>query len=178
MNEELASQLEPLHTDAFGWAVHCCGGDPHRAEDVLQTAYVKVLQGLAMYEARSAIKTWWFGLIRLTALEELRRQRYRESLLGRLLATISPGEETASLSQCPRGAIEADERTRAVRAQLASLPGRQAEVLHLVFYQDLSVVEAAAVMKVSVGSARQHYDRAKARMRELITTSNELSCHE
>lgn len=163
MEPELAANLEQLHPDAFGWAVHCCGGDAGRVEDVLQNAYLKLAAEKARFDGRSAFKTWWFGVIRLTAHEELRRVRFRESLVGKLLAQF-----TEEAHPPPSRRLELDEQARALREALRKLPARQAEVLHLAFYQDLSLSEAAQVMRVSLGSARTHYDRGKARLRELI----------
>jgi RNA polymerase sigma factor (sigma-70 family) len=167
MDKELATNLETLHPDAFGWALHCCGGEVSRAEDVLQNAYLKVAQERVSFEGRATFKTWWFGVIRFTAHEEHRRVRFRESLLGRLFSTF-----TEDTHPPPSRNLEFNERNAELRAALAQLPARQAEVLHLVFYQDLTLAEAAAVMRVTVGSTRQHYERGKARMRELL--KNEL----
>lgn len=166
MDDELTQSLEPLHRDACGWARHCCEGSLVDPGDVLQIAYLKVMQGKARPRGGGSLKTWWFGVIRLTAKEEQRRRRFRESLAGRLLR-FAPAkvDEPGTSSR-----LELDESARELKAALSQLPARQSEILHLVFYQDLSISEAAGVMGISLGSARTHYERAKARLRDLLST--------
>jgi RNA polymerase sigma-70 factor (ECF subfamily) len=169
MERELADQLESLHPDAFGWALHCCAGDQSRAEDVLQNAYLKIAIGRTRHSGLSSFKTWWFGVIRYTAQEEFRRLRYRESLLGKLILQL----HADPYDPCPSPVrqVELDEQSQHLRSCLAVLPARQAEVLHLVFYQDLTLNEASVIMNISLGSVRQHYERGKSRLRSLLTPS-------
>lgn len=164
MSSELAHSLEPLHRDAFGWARHCCGSGPLDPGDILQIAYLKVIDGRARPRDPACLRTWWFGVIRNTAREEARRRRFQESLAGRLLRLAPAREdEPGTISR-----IELDESARELKAALSQLPPRQSEILHLVFYQDLTISGAAAVMGISLGSARTHYERAKTRLRELL----------
>lgn len=172
MERAIADQLEALHADAFGWALHCCGGDHARAEDVLQNAYLKLAQERLQFDGNSSFKTWWFGVVRFTAHEEFRRQRYRESLLGKLLRQLTGDLQDPRPS--PARKLELDERGAELRHCLAQLPVRQAEVLHLVFYQDMTLREAAEIMRVGIGSARQHYERGKARLRTLLLPSSTI----
>lgn len=167
MNDELAGQLAALHADAFGWSLHCCAGDRSRAEEVLQIAYLKAADGRARPGGLSSLKTWWFGVIRFTAREEWRRHRFRQTLLGRLWQQAL-GEGSSDPAPSPIRRMEYGERAQALRRCLALLPARQAEVLHLVFYQDLTLSQAAGIMGVSVGAVRQHYERGKARLRLLL----------
>jgi RNA polymerase sigma factor (sigma-70 family) len=60
------------------------------------------------------------------------------------------------------------ETADALQEALRQLSRRQQEILHLVFYQEMSVQEAAAVLGMPVGTARTHYERGKARLRRLL----------
>jgi RNA polymerase sigma-70 factor (ECF subfamily) len=172
MNEsEVRDQLEKCHPSCYGWALSCSSRDPLEAEDVLQTAYLKVLQGVARYDGRSAFKTWLFAVIRRTAADERRRHWLR-----RLRLAGYKRERELSFQPAERGArLEESEMLTVFQKALARLPRRQREVLHLVFYQDLSLQEAAGVMGVTVGSARAHYERGKAHLREWLKQSEQFN---
>ena len=163
--DELELQLEELHAASFGWACSCCGWNEADAEDVLQTAYMKVISGRARFHGQSAFKTWLFGVLRHTASELARSVRSAERKATRLAV-----EARGSVKEVerPDESVELAERNRLLRSSLAKLPGRQREVLDLVFYQDLTLREAAEVMEVSIGSARVHYDRGKKKLRALL----------
>src|SRR6266702_1393593 len=68
----------------------------------------------------------------------------------------------------PGSIADASETGEQLRAALQKLSARQRELLHLVFYQDVTIEEAATVLGISVGSARTHYHRGKARLRRLL----------
>jgi RNA polymerase sigma-70 factor (ECF subfamily) len=160
-SKALQSELEQLHAASFGWALACCGQRREEAEDVLQTAYIKVLEGKAKFAGRSSFRTWLFGVIRHTALEQRRRRWVREMLLERWFLSRPSSSSGQTVSDVP-----AD--NQALRDALVRLPERQQQLLHLVFYQEMTVEEAGAVMGVSIGTARTHFDRGKRRLRQIL----------
>lgn len=161
---EIEPELERYHAAAFGWALACCAWDPATAEDVLQTAYLAILTGRARFAGRSAFRTWLFAVIRNTAAGERRRRAVRRVLP---LSALDGRRERQAADAETR--LVASEEVARLRAALARLPRRQRELLHLVFYQELSIAEAAEVLGIAVGTARTHYERGKARMRELLS---------
>jgi RNA polymerase sigma-70 factor (ECF subfamily) len=160
---ELVKEIERLHESAFGWARACCGGRSDEAEDVLQTTYLKILDGRAVFEGRATLRTWLFGVIRRTAAEHRRRRFARTLTLAQRTESRGGPAPTA-----PDARWDEVERADALRRATGRLSPRQREVLHLVFYEDLTVEQAAGVMGVSVGSARAHYHRGKERLRTLL----------
>jgi RNA polymerase sigma-70 factor (ECF subfamily) len=157
---ELRSQLEQLHAASFGWALSCCRQNHAEAEEVLQTVYLKILQGKARYDGHSKLQTWLFAVIRNTAISERRKAVLRS------VGSVTPVQRKSTVA--PEIELERSDMQRRFQEALQRLPARQRETLHLVFYQELSLSEAAQVMSISVGSARQHYERGKKRLRELL----------
>ena len=161
----LEGELESLHGESWGWALSCCAGDRDLAEDVLQTAYLRIVSGRARFKGESSFKTWVFGVIRMIARSEKRK--------AWLWSSRHQGSDAAL--DVPDSARRADsdvedaERAERLARALARLSDRQREVLQLAFYHDLTIEDAARVMEVTVGSARTHYDRGKKALARLLT---------
>ena len=158
---ELKAELEKLHHASFGWALNCCRYHGIEAEEVLQTVYLKILQGKAVYRGESKLRTWLFAVIRKTAVSERRRRVLRSLIANNSNTHDQPGSQ-------PELEFERSEMQQRFQQALARLPARQRETLHLVFYQDLSLSEAAEVMNISIGSVRRHYERGKKQLRETL----------
>ena len=150
----LEREIERLHEASFAWALSLCRWDRQEAEDVLQTTYLKVIDGRARFDGRASVKTWLFAVIRKTAADARRRSIVRRLLWAEPEAPAPTGERTTDQARA--------------RAALSQLAPRQREVLDLVFFHDLTIEEASKVMRVSLGSARVHYERGKARLREIL----------
>ncbi len=166
----IRAQLEELHLSAYSWALHCCGRDRGAAEEVLQSVYLKVLEGRAVFDGKSSFKTWVFAVIRNTSSEE-RRRRWLRNFRFRFMEN---SEDHASGDSADGSVQESEERALFLRA-LSRLPRRQQEVLHLVFYQDFTIEDAARAMGISIGSVRTHYDRGKKRFRVELESMEEFN---
>ena len=153
-------ELEEHHKDAYGWALNCCDRRREDAEDVLQTVYLKVLGGKARFNGNSSFRTWLFALIRNTAAD--RRRSWFRRLLGEQKMAPSP------ITPSPDQSALATQRAALIETALQRLTARQRESLHLVFYQGMTLEQATEVMGISIGSARTHYERGKAKLRQSL----------
>lgn len=153
---QLEQVIRELHTEAYLWARQCCHFQDWLAKDVLQQVYLKILEGKANYHEKSSLKTWLFSVIRYTAFENTKKQ-----------IRLYPLEEWSELET-----VEEDDSTTNPEKLIMQLPEKQREVLLLVFYHGLTLEKSAEVMKIQVGTARTHYDRAKKNLKTLILKKN------
>ncbi len=150
--------LEALHSQLYGWALSRCDFDHATAEDLMQQTYVELLSGNARFDNRSSLKTFVFSVI-----QNLAKSRYRR-LATRLRLVRSYPQDIAGDQVVENEPAIDDSVWRTVKA----LPARQRDIIELVFCRDLTIEEASAVMGITVGTGRQHYDRAKKALRNRL----------
>ncbi len=170
MNQDAIERtLESFHPASFGWALACCRGNDEEAQEVLQASYLKVVDGRAKFRGESSLRTWFFGVVKRTAQE---RRRFRAV---RRMAQLDwfRGIAAAAPEPTPERLSEDAERRQQLQTLLSRLSRRQREVLHLVFYQELSIEQAGKVLGLSVGTARTHYERGKRELRKLLSGAGE-----
>ncbi len=159
--EELERQIAALHPASFAWALACTRWNAIEAEEVLQSVYLSILEGQARFDGRSSFKTWLFAVVRNVAARVQRRRWLEERAPWRMLLGNAPAPQALD-------ALASREQGARVRRALGTLPGRQREVLDLVFFHEMTLEEAARILGVSTGTARTHYHRGKLRLLELL----------
>jgi RNA polymerase sigma-70 factor, ECF subfamily len=130
---------------------------PHLAEDVLQETMMAVWRGAKNFQGRSKALTWILGIARNQAHQVLRKEA-----AGRRLPEDDPTAETRD----PTGTLHRDLR---VRDALDALSPEHREVMHLVFYEHLTVRETASVLKIPEGTVKSRMHHARHVLAEELT---------
>jgi RNA polymerase sigma factor (sigma-70 family) len=136
--------------------------DRAAAEDVTAQAFERAYRKRRSYRAgRGTMEAWLFGIARNAALDELRRRRRRAGLEGQHEDTGAPSlEDHAELAL----------RRETVRAALASLDGRERDLIALKFAGGLSNAEIGRILGMSESAAGTRLHRTITKLRE--------ACHE
>lgn len=129
-------------------AIAVCG-DPHQAEDLLQTALAKLYVAWPRIHTEGREEAYCRQIIVRSHIDETRRPHRRER------AGLDGHEEAA-----PSGASYED-RSELFDA-LQALPTMQRKVVVLRHWLGLSVRETAAELEITEGTVKSHSSRAMA----------------
>ena len=138
-------------------------GDRMEAEDVAQEAFVRIWKQAPHWkEGEARFDTWIHRVALNLCYDRLRRQR--EDPVAELPDEVDP-------QALPDIQLEARVRDERVRTALAALPVRQREALVLNYYQELSNIEAAALMGITVDALESLLARARRNLRAQLAGS-------
>ena len=132
--------------------------DRASAEDVTAQAFERAYRKRSSYRARrGSHEAWLFGIARNAALDELRRRKRRARLESDPVDDVSPNADDQ---------LELSLRREAVRAALASLDGRERDLLALKFAGGLSNAEISRVLGLSETAAGTRLHRTLTKLRK------------
>jgi len=120
------------------------------AEDLLQESFIKARRYLNRYDHKYRFSTWLYTLSNQLILSHFRRRKMESMPVD--LPFSGPG---------PAELAEADSLSETVWTAAARLPEKQFSVIWLRYVEDMSLREAARVMKVSEINARVLLCRAR-----------------
>ena len=157
-------EIEAIHPKTYFWALSICKGNQEEAMELVQDTYLKIYEGKAKFRLgyQSSLKTWVFGVVRITAQENLRK------FWKRWLPDGSKRKDEPMAAEHQQQDLENKDRQQQVLSALGLLPEKQKQVMELVTYHDLTIEEASVVMNISIGTARTHYHRAKENLRKTL----------
>lgn len=156
-----ADALRELY-DAYGQRLAAFAfrltGDPAAADEVVQDTLLAVWQGGARrFRNESRVITWLLGIVHHKALDRLRRQRDLP-----LMDSNAPAEP---LEDGPAAQAARRDQHRLLQNGLDTLSMEHRTVLELVFYQGLSLAEAAEVCACPLGTIKSRLAYAKTALR-------------
>jgi RNA polymerase sigma-70 factor (ECF subfamily) len=131
------------------WRLCAYLGDPHRADDLTQDTFVRVIGALPAFRGESAARTWLLSIARRACADEVRRAQRRRRLMTRLTAMA------ASEEQPPDHTADLDDLIRA-------LPATRRDAFVLTQILGSSYEEAAEICHCPVGTIRSRVSRARA----------------
>jgi RNA polymerase sigma-70 factor (ECF subfamily) len=108
---------------------------------------------------RARFDTWLHTVTLNLCRDRLRRRR--ETTVAELPEQVDPAPR-------PDEAMGESQRSRCVEAAVRQLPARQREAILLVHYQDMSNIEAAGVLGVSIEALESLLARARRSLRRTL----------
>lgn len=146
--------------------------DYEMAVDLAQETFVRVYTSIGRYEANYSFSTYIYRIASNLAISELRKRKRRKvvSLFG--IFTGDDGEpvelDPVDGRQLPEEALLEDERKRAVRRAIASLPEKYRTALVLRDIEDHSYEQIAAILELSEGTVKSRINRARNLLRDKL----------
>jgi len=134
--------------------------DRGRAEEMAQEAFLRAYRSLARWRREAAFSTWLFALATNLYCSELRR--IPVTTVG--LDSIEPRD-----SRPIDGALADEDRDRAVRRAVFTLPQKYREALILFYFHDMDIPSAAHSLALPEGTVKARLSRGREMLRSKLS---------
>ncbi|KTC43380.1 RNA polymerase subunit sigma [Pseudomonas fluorescens ABAC62] len=144
-------------------------GDADEARDVAQESFLRIWRHAAGWRSGEARFDTWLHRVALNLCHDRLRRRKERPL------DDDDVRELADSAPCADEQLETAQNSARMAAALAALPERQREAIVLQYYQELSNIDAAALMNISVEALESLLSRARRQLRSQLADTPGLA---
>jgi RNA polymerase sigma-70 factor (ECF subfamily) len=137
-------------------------GNPSRAEELAQDAFVRAFQRLDTYDAERKFSTWLLAIAHHLAVDELRRKQVRTEPLDQALPSRAQVPDTKQ--DTPAMAAERAELRQMLAAAIRGLRPEYAELVTLRYEQELPLEEIGEITGLPMGTIKSYLHRARTEL--------------
>jgi RNA polymerase sigma factor (sigma-70 family) len=140
--------------------------DPHRADELFQETWTRVISAHARYQPQAKFSTWQLQIAHNLIIDSARRQR---AMAGGDEAEAALANVAVPEQEQPDHAMSAFERQRSLQRAIQQLPEEQCIAVLLRLEQELSLEEIAAVTGAGRETVKSRLRYAMTRLREVLS---------
>jgi RNA polymerase sigma-70 factor (ECF subfamily) len=148
----------------YAYALHLTGV-PATAEDVVQEVLIIVWKNVHRFRAEGRLLAWLLGIAHHTAMKSLRHSP--QPITDAMETTMATEDPT------PEEKLQKQEQAQWVQQGMKSLSPDHRAVLELIFYQGLSLSEAAQVCNCPPGTIKSRLNYARKHLRGILNRREE-----
>jgi RNA polymerase sigma-70 factor (ECF subfamily) len=163
-NEGAFEELVRKHTRGVLNLVYRYLGDATGAEDAAQDVFVKVYRARKKYRPEAKFTTWLYRIAANHCLNEIRSRKSQPAAAAPIDDLLEEPAGTPVDAQLCR-----QELRRAVKEALDALPKNQRMAVILARYQEMSYVEIAEAMDLSIEAVKSVIHRAKETLQQRLS---------
>lgn len=160
-DNDAIDELLVRHKEGLIWFLFGVVHNMDDAEDLMMDTFALLLTKHLKFKNNSSFKTWLYSIGRNLASNYIRKKK------SDLTDDIEQYELPESVTEGSTAFLE-KERNNELYHALGKLPADYAEVLYLLYFAEMSVEEAAKVMKRSAKQIYNLTERAKNKLKELM----------
>ena len=161
--EELVTRYE---TKVYNLAYKMLGSQED-AEDILQDTFISAFKSLSSFKEKSSFSTWIYRIATNACLMKLRTKQSKTVSLDNHLSVLT--KRIVDWSENAEISFNRKELRKVIDQAVKSLPEMYRVVFILRDIEELSNIEAAKVLGISVSAVKSRLHRARLYLREKLS---------
>jgi RNA polymerase sigma-70 factor (ECF subfamily) len=138
--------------------------DEALAEDVVSEVFLDIWRQAGRYEGRSLASTWILSIARNKAFSALKRQ-------PRMEVDLDHAAEVPDGAPDPEAALHSKSSREVLAQCLRALSSKHGKIIDLIYYQNKSVKEVAALVNIPESTVKTRMFFARKHLAQLLTAA-------